>query len=346
MTIQVSGLADFGWSPFFQSQLLADESTHALPARVIAVHRGRLELRGPGLDLGIPAPAQPVAVGDWLLVDPGSQRAVRLLERKSLFRRMAAGTSHAQQLIAANVDTVFVVTSCNQDFNVARLERYVALAREAQVTPVIVLTKSDLSQAPEEFVRAASKVRAGVLVEALNALEPGEVARLAPWCEPGQTVALLGSSGVGKSTLIGTLAGRNLATQPAREHDDRGRHTTTRRELFRLPAGGWLLDTPGMRELQLTEAGAGLADVFAEIEDAASRCRFGDCRHQSEPGCAVTEGIERGIIDAGRLRRWRKLLAENARNRQSVADRRAEDRRFGKQARRSFEAKRARREPG
>jgi ribosome biogenesis GTPase len=346
MTIQYSDLADFGWSPFFQSQLQADEPAQARPARVTAVHRGRLQLQGPGLDLGIPSLPQPVAVGDWLLLDADTQRVSRLLERKSLFKRMAAGTGHELQLIAANVDTVFVVTSYNQDFNVARLERYVALAREAEVTPVIVLTKSDLAPAPEDFVRAAGKVRAGILVEALNALEPGDVARLAPWCERGQTVALLGSSGVGKSTLAGTLAGRALATQPVREHDDRGRHTTTRRELFRLPAGGWLLDTPGMRELQLTDVGAGLADVFAEIDEAATRCRFGDCRHVSEPGCAVIESVECGRIDAERLRRWRKLVAENARNQQSVADRRAADRRFGKHAKRVFADKRARREPG
>jgi ribosome biogenesis GTPase len=342
MTIQVSELADFGWGPFFQSQL--EDSGQWLPARVTAVHRGRLQLQAPGLDLGISSSLH-AAVGDWILLDGETRRPVRVLERRSLFKRMAAGTAHQLQLIAANVDTVFVVTSCNQDFNVARLERYIALAREAEVTPVIVLTKRDLADSDQEFVRAARKVRAGIHVEPVNALVSDDVARLADWCGRGQTVALLGSSGVGKSTLVNTLADRSLATQPARAEDDRGRHTTTRRELFRLPVGGWLLDTPGMRELQLADVGAGLADVFAEIDAAASRCRFTDCRHETEPGCAVQEDIGRGFIEAERLRRWRKLVAENARHQQTVADRRAVDRRFGKYARRVMADKRARRDP-
>lgn len=281
-----------------------------------------------------------------MLLEADTHRPVRVLERRSLFSRIAAGTGQALQLIAANVDTVFVVTSCNQDFNVARLERYIALAREAQVMPVIVLTKSDLADAPEQFVRAAGKARAGIHVEAINALDAGDVARLAAWCAPGQTVALLGSSGVGKSTLVNTLANAGLTTQPARADDDRGRHTTTHRELFRLPARGWLIDTPGMRELQLADVGAGLADVFAEIDAAASRCRFTDCQHGSEPGCAVQQGVASGLIDADRLQRWRKLVAENARNLQTAADRRAIERRFGRSARQSAAHKRARRGPG
>jgi ribosome biogenesis GTPase len=158
-------------------------------------------------------------------------------------------------------------------------------------------------------------------------------------------VALLGSSGVGKSTLIATLTGRALATGPVRAGDDRGRHTTTRRELFQLPTGGWLLDTPGMRELQLVDVADGLAEVFADVEAAAACCRFTDCRHLAEPGCAVLEAVDAGRIEAERVRRWRKLVAEDARNRQSLAERRAVERRFGKHARRVLADKRARREP-
>jgi len=345
MTIQASDLADFGWSPFFHSQVQSQDFSRSLAVRVTAVHRGRLHLQGPGLDLVTPSFAQHATIGDWLLLEADTQRPQRVLDRRSLFSRIAPGTGRELQLIAANVDTVFVVSSCNQDFSVARLERYLALAREAQVTPVIVLTKSDLATAPEEFVRAAAKARAGVHVEAVNALEADEVGRLGAWCGRGQTVALLGSSGVGKSTLVNTLAHATLATQPARADDDRGRHTTTRRELFRLPAGGWLLDTPGMRELQLADVGAGLADVFAEIDAAAARCRFTDCRHESEPGCAVQQHIAGGLIDPDRLRRWRKLAAESARNQQTLADRRAAERRFGKFAKRVMASKRARRDP-
>jgi ribosome biogenesis GTPase len=340
-------LADFGWSPFFHSQLQVDEFSGVLPARVMAVDRGRLLLQAPSLEMHSPpwhcAENGAATVGDWLLLDGATHRPRRMLRRRSAFKRLAAGTSHDVQFIAANVDTVFVVTSCNRDFNIARLERYLALVREAQATPVIVLTKSDLAP-PDEYLREARELRAGVHVEALNALESGDVARLAPWCGPGQTVALLGSSGVGKSTLAGAMAGIAIATQPIREDDARGRHTTTRRQMHRLPAGGLLLDTPGMRELQLVDVAAGLAEVFADIEAAVARCRFSDCGHECEPGCAVQEALSSGALDADRLRRWRKLVRENARNSESLADRRARDRRFGKFAKQVMKQKRDRRD--
>ncbi|HEX6397090.1 MAG TPA: ribosome small subunit-dependent GTPase A, partial [Steroidobacteraceae bacterium] len=330
------------------SQVLDEERSRTLPARVMAVDRGRLHLQAPGLDIhSAPCFAEDGAsatVGDWLLLDAATHRPMRLLRRVSAFKRVAAGTGHDLQYIAANIDTVFVVTSCNQDFNVARLERYLALTREAEVTPVIVLTKSDLVDAPGEYVHEARKLRAGLHVEPVNALDSAEVARLAPWCGRGQTVALLGSSGVGKSTLVETLTGTALATQAVRDTDDKGRHTTTRRQVHRLPAGGLLLDTPGMRELRLVDVAAGLAEVFADIDAAASRCRFTDCQHESEPGCAVREAVDKGALDVDRLRRWRKLVRENARNSESLADRHARDRRFGRFARQVMKEKRRRRD--
>jgi ribosome biogenesis GTPase len=347
MAIPAPDLLDLGWGPFFQSQLAAEDVSANFPARVMAVHRGRLHLQGAQFEADSPpffADTSSATVGDWLLLDHETRRARRLLERKSAFKRLAAGTAHEIQYIAANIDTVFVVTSCNQDFNVARLERYLALAREAQVTPVIVLTKSDLVPEPEEFIHAAGRIRSGVHVEAVNALDPGEVARLSGWCGRGQTVALLGSSGVGKSTLTATMTGRRLETQPVREDDDKGRHTTTHRELFPLPAGALLLDTPGMRELKLVDVSEGLAEVFADIEDAVTRCRFSDCSHVSEPGCAVLEGLVAGTLDAGRLQRWRKLVAENTRHSESIAARRARERQFGKMAKRVLADKKARRD--
>ncbi len=338
MTSQFSDLVEFGWNPFFDTQLKPDELVSTVPVRVMAVHRGGLSVAGPDVDTLIPpfvaAPDDEEAaatVGDWLLFDPGTSRPKRLLERKSLFKRRAAGTGRTLQLIAANVDTAFIVSSCNQDFNVARLERYLALAREADVTPVIVLTKADLTEEPEAFARTAVKFLPGLLVEVVDSRDPDSVACLAPWCASGQTVALVGSSGVGKSTLINTLIrAERIATQGIREDDDKGRHTTSGRALYRLPVGGWLLDTPGMRELQLANVRSGIDEVFADVVDLAGDCRFSDCRHETEPGCAVLAAIESGTLDADRLKRWRKLAAEEAHNSGSLAERRASDRAFGK----------------
>jgi ribosome biogenesis GTPase len=181
-----------------------------------------------------------------------------------------------------------------------------------------------------DFVSQASALSPGVLVEALDARSPDDVEVLLPWCESGQTVALLGSSGVGKSTLVNTLTGDHQVTKEVREDDQRGRHTTTSRSMHRLPQGGWLVDTPGMRELQLVDIGDALDNVFAEVAALASQCRFSDCSHESEPGCAVRAAIEAGALDAERLRRYRKLLSEDRRNTETVAERRSRDKNFGK----------------
>lgn len=353
MTSETLTLADFGWNNFFSSQLDLVDSTSAVPVRVVAVHRDRLHVVGPEVDTLIPpfleteGDEESVAtVGDWLLVDATETRARRLLRRQSLFKRRAAGTGRKLQLIAANVNTLFIVSSCNQDFNPARLERYLALAREARVLPVVVLTKADLAENPEEFARDAGKLLTGLVVETLDARDSDMAARLMSWCARGDTVALVGSSGVGKSTLINTLtATRAAATQDVREGDDKGRHTTTGRALHRLPSGGWLVDTPGMREIQLTDVGAGLEDVFAEVSALVANCRFRDCRHQSEPGCAVNAAVLAGTLDAGRVKRWRKLLAEEAHNNETLAERHARNRGFGKLARRMQAEKASRRKP-
>jgi ribosome biogenesis GTPase len=351
MTSNTSGLADFGWNSFFASQLDLDDPIPQIPARVMAVHRDRIRVAGPAID-ALTAPyvaadgdeETAATVGDWVLLDADTLRPRRLLRRRSLFKRRAAGTGRQLQLIAANVDTLFIVSSCNQDFNLARLERYLALASEAEVTPVVVLTKADLTDAPGEFARAAARLLPGLLAEAVDARDPNSVARLAPWCGRGQTVALVGSSGVGKSTLINSMTGVDeIATQGIRGDDDKGRHTTTGRALHRLPAGGWLVDTPGMRELQLADARSGVEDVFADIVALAGSCRFSDCRHEHEPGCAIQSAIESGAVDAARVRRWQKLAAEEARNTESLAERRARDRAFGKLTRNAMRDKLSRR---
>jgi ribosome biogenesis GTPase len=296
----------------------------------LAVHRGKLAVAGAGTDRLI-TPSLPnadaeenqLAVGDWLLVDPGSLQISRILRRASLFKRRAPGSGRRLQLIAANVDTVFITASCNEDFNLARIERYLILAREVGVHPVVVLTKMDLTETPEAFAEAARGLQPGLDVEIINARDSLSAGSLAAWCGVGETVALLGSSGVGKSTLINTLReSLTIATQEVREADGKGRHTTTVREMHRLAQGGWLLDTPGMRELQLTDAAAGLAAVFDDIASLAQLCKFSNCAHESEPDCAVQRALRDGTLNPSRLERLRKLTLEDNLNTLSLDKRR------------------------
>ena len=345
-------LDELGWRNSLARQLVVDGDKDRIPVRVLEVHRDKLRVAGESTRGLISLPVlsgsadDEVAptVGDWLLLDRETLHFGRLLERQSLFKRRAAGTSGKTQLIAANIDTVFIVSSCNQDFNEARLERYLVLAREANVFPVIVLTKVDLCDDPADYAKRASHLLPSLLVETVNALDQDSVKRLAPFCGTGQTVVLLGSSGVGKSTLVNSLTQSNAtATQSVREDDDKGRHTTTGRAFYRLNDGGWLVDTPGMREIQLTEAATGIREVFEEIEALAADCRYGDCTHLTEPGCAVRSAIERGEIEESRLARWRKLGAEERRNSETLAERRARDKDFGKLVRTVMREKTGRR---
>lgn len=351
MTTDFKRLAAFGWSNHFHQQLTPDEMAGALPARVVAVHRNGLDVAAPDFEGRIPPFAGPAdddeaapTVGDWLVLSAAGHRPIRLLGRKSLFKRKAAGTGRRTQLIAANVDTLFLVTSCNQDFNVARVERYLALAREAAVMPVVILTKADLVDDPAPYLDAARRLLPGLVVEALDARGAEAAAVLVGWCGPGETVALVGSSGVGKSTLVNALAGGAEKTAPIREDDAHGRHTTAGRSMHRLAGGGWLIDTPGMRELQLADAEAGVAAVFADIVALSQDCRFADCRHEAEPDCAVQAAVAAGALDPGRLGRFRKLAAEEARNSEALHERRARERAFSRMTRRVFADKTARRE--
>jgi len=341
-------LLNLGLDFFFQQQMPVDDSGALVPVRIMNVQRsglqiagenieGHVELSGSDYDLNL-------TVGDWVLLDNDTHRLVRRLDRKSLFKRRAPGADRREQLIAANIDTLFIVSSCNSDFNEARIERYLAIAREADVMAVIILTKTDLVDDSGDFIQRAGKLAPAVQVAAVNALQVDSLECLGPWLKNGQTIALLGSSGVGKSTLTNTLLGlQEISTRAIREDDAKGRHTTTSRSMHQLPGGAWLLDTPGMRELQLTDVKTGLDDVFAEISALASSCRFTDCDHVNEPGCSVNEAIEAGEIDQTRLDRWRKLAREEAFNRTSIAERRASDKALGRMYKSIISDKKSRR---
>ncbi len=306
-----------GWSDFYADQLDAEDQA-LMPMRVARVHRARMSAQSASgtlrLDLPKGMTTADFAVGDWVLVD-GAQLVVRRLDRQALLQRKTEG-GRGPQLIAANVDTLFIVTSCNDDFNPARLERYLALANEAETTPVIVLTKADQADDIAPFYDAAAALQRGLEVVAVNSKTPEAIEVLKPWCGVGQTVALVGSSGVGKSTLLNTLAQKTgedaQLTGGIREVDAKGRHTTTSRSLHAIAGGGWVIDTPGIRTLHLADLETGLAVLFAEITERVDDCRFRDCTHAHEPGCAILAAVERGEIDPARLERWRKLSEENA----------------------------------
>jgi ribosome biogenesis GTPase len=325
-------LADLGWHPYFQQQLSLDEWEHCIPARVFSHERSLVTAISANGKHVIPITSAILAmtVGDWLLLS-ADLRFKRLLSRLSLFSRKSAGTHVAVQLIAANVDIVFIMCSLNKDFNLNRIERYLALAHEAHVEPVVVLTKADLCDNTEHYVSQVKKLDGMLSVAVINCLDPASVAELSAFCSAGKTIALMGSSGVGKSSLLNTLIGESIqVTSMIRDDDDKGRHTTTQRSLHILPGGTLLLDTPGMRELQLSDCDLGIEDTFPEIARLGTLCKFADCQHDGEPGCAVLAAITAGDLDERRLASFHKLLREQALNSATLAEKRARDRKLGR----------------
>lgn len=254
------------------------------------------------------------AVGDWVMIDrtddsTGNAVIHQILRRKSVFERKAAGTGGGIQIVAVNIDIIFICMSLNADFNLRRLERYLSIAWSSMATPVIVLTKSDLCDDLDQRLLELSKVSVGTDVLVCSGMEENGYQQVLSYVEAGRTIAFIGSSGVGKSTLINRLMGNDvMETKEIREDDDRGRHATTHRQLLVLPGGGVVIDTPGMRELQLDSAN--ISRAFEDIEDLAEQCRYGDCSHTTEPGCAVRKAVECGDLDAGRLESYRKLRRE------------------------------------
>ncbi len=325
-------LADLGWTADFLRQLDLDEIATTEPARVTGVHRNRLDsLSASGAQELIPASdlnTGDVAVGDWVLARGGV--ALRVLDRRSELARKAPGSGVARQLIAANVDTALIVSSCNADFNVGRLERYLVLCASAGIEPVLLLTKADAATDPDAFVAQGRALQRDLQVVALNAKGPHVRQQLSDWCRKGRTVVLLGSSGVGKTTLANALTGGNAAVQDIRADDAKGRHTTTARSLVAMATGGWLIDTPGVRELQLTDMADGIDQMFDDLTALVLTCRFTDCQHRGEPDCAVQAAIAAGSLDPDRLNRWQKLKREDRFNSETLHQAHQRARSFGK----------------
>lgn len=328
-------LKNLGWSkPFAHSfEPYAKQGYHV--GRVAVAHRGQYQLyteqgecsatlTGKFRHQAKAAEDFP-AVGDWVVIHPRTETSQALIEavlpRKGQFSRQAAGTKNEAQIIAANIDTLFLVSGLDHDFNLRRIERYLVMAWQSAATPVIILNKADLCEDLEDKIIAVEEIAIAVPILTLSALYQNNLEALSPYLQPGKTIALLGSSGVGKSTLTNKLIGQSIqTTQAVRADDSRGRHTTTHREMLKLPSGALLIDTPGMRELQLwsnrqhsdEQPIDTLGETFSEIEELAQQCRFRNCQHGSEPGCAIQFALEAGTLSIKRLRSYQKLQREQA----------------------------------
>jgi ribosome biogenesis GTPase / thiamine phosphate phosphatase len=321
-------LAELGWNPFFTQSFAPHAAAGAVPARVTLELKGYFEVTGEfGAKLGectgkfintALSPADFPAIGDWVAVTPqtGEEQRVAIhavLPRRTCFSRRAAGTEIVEQVVAANIDTVFLVSALDGNHHLHRLERYLAAAWASGAKPVVVLNKADVSDDADEFKREISLLAPQLPVFVVSAQTRRGLKALTPFLQPGKTIALLGSSGVGKSTLINRLMGDKVQfTQEVREADHKGRHTTTQRELLVTPEGAIIIDTPGMREIQPWDASAGLAGAFEDVTALAAQCKFRDCQHTVEPGCAVRAALEDGTLDAARWESYLRLQRATA----------------------------------
>ena len=317
-------LVQLGWSPYFQSQLDLSASDNLIPARVVGVRKNLFRVRtGQGEWLANLAGrlrydsggSYPVT-GDWVLLTDSV--ICQILERKNSLSRGASGAHHKadalpqkEQILAANLDTVFIVSGLDRDFNLRRIERYLTLVYNCGLRPVIILTKADLHSEPDHFVDEVEEIACGVPIHLVSAADDGGLTGLARYLSCGQTTTMVGSSGAGKSTLVNRLCGEPIQlTAAVSAQIGKGRHTTTNRDLFVVPQGGMIIDNPGIREIAFWDGESGLAATFPEIERLALQCRFRDCSHLHEPGCQVREAVVRGELAAERLANYEKMKRE------------------------------------